>query len=51
MAESAETLYALTVSLVALGDLTAAEPVVRKVEADYPASPLGRQARQLISER
>lgn len=51
MAESAETLYALTVSLAARGDLTTAEPVVRKLEADYPASPLGRRARQLVSGR
>lgn len=48
---TADTLYALIVSLVALGDLTAAEPVVRKLEADYPASPLGRRARQLVSGR
>lgn len=51
MAETADTLYALIVSLVALGDLTAAEPVVRKLEVEYPASPLGRQARQLVRGR
>jgi hypothetical protein len=51
MAETADTLYALIVSLAALGDLTATEPVVRKLEADYPASPLGRRARQLVSGR
>ena len=49
MAETADTLYALIVSLTALGDMTAAEPVVRKLEADYPASPLGRRARQIVS--
>lgn len=50
-AETADTLYALIVSLAALGDLTAAEPVVRKLEADYPANPLGRQARELVGDR
>ncbi|MDH3242125.1 MAG: tetratricopeptide repeat protein [Alphaproteobacteria bacterium] len=50
-AETADTLYALVVSFVALGDLTAAEPIAGRLEADYPASPLGRQARQLIGRR
>jgi Flp pilus assembly protein TadD len=47
-AETAETLHALVVGLAALGDLAAAEPVVRKLETKYPESPLGRQARQLV---
>jgi Flp pilus assembly protein TadD len=51
LAETADTLYALIVSLAALGDVAAAEPMVRRLETDYPESPLGRRARQLISER
>ncbi|MCK5273554.1 MAG: hypothetical protein KAR37_02815 [Alphaproteobacteria bacterium] len=51
MAESAETLYALTVSLAALGDVTAAEPVVRKLEEKYPESPLGPRATKFVSGR
>jgi Flp pilus assembly protein TadD len=47
-AETSETLHALVVSLAALGDLTAAEPIVRRLETKYPESPLGRQARRLI---
>ena len=49
MAETADTLYALIASLAALGDLTAAESILHKLETDYPASPLGRRARQFVS--
>ncbi len=40
-AESPEALHALVASLAALGDLKAAEPVVRKLETKYPESPPG----------